>query len=661
MYSIILITMAAGLSALAFGGYLTWGILKKETGTARMREISDVIHEGSRVFLKEQYKIASISVMILTLILAIFLGSFVAVAFLVGAISTAFAGYMGMGIATRANVRTANAARKSLAEALNIAFHGGVIMGLSVIALGLLGVSILYFINPNPSQIVGFGFGSSVIALFARVGGGIFTKAADVGADLVGKVERGIPEDDPRNPAVIADQVGDNVGDVAGMGADLFQSYVCALIATMVIGSIAYPPPIYGAKGITFPILMGVIGIFATMFGALLVRTKKDPLMAVNKGLFATGIFATIGFYFLAQQIFGILTIFYAMLSGIMAAILIGIITQYYTSYERPPVKEIARAAKSGPAINIITGLAIGLRSSAPTIIVVCGAILAAYSFAGLYGILLAVMGMHAITGMIVAVDSYGPIVDNAGGIVEMSGLGKEVREITDKLDSVGNTTKAITKAFAISDAALAELALFTAFFAAAGIQVISITDPIIVVGLFIGGAIPFILCAFCLQAVGKAAFGIVEEVRRQFREIKGLMEGEVKPDYARCVDISTINALKEMIAPVILAVIAPIAVGFALGPEALGGLLAGSVASGLLLAIFMANTGNAWDNAKKYIEAGYLGGKGSETHKAAVVGDTVGDPFKDTAGPSLNVLIKMMNTIALLFAGLFLAHAILI
>jgi len=653
---LLIVAPIAVLSALTFSGYLAKRILKQETGTARMMEISGIIHKGSGVFLKRQYKVASIFIIVLTLILASVLGNFVAMAFLIGAISTALAGYMGMSIATRANVRTANAARKSLAEALNIAFRGGAITGLSVIALGLLGVSILYHINPDPSQIVGFGFGSSVIALFARVGGGIFTKAADVGADLVGKVEKGIPEDDPRNPAVIADQVGDNVGDVAGMGSDLFQSYVCVLIAAMVVGNITH-----GMKGIIFPILMCVIGIFATILGVLLVRTKKDPLVAVNKGLFATGILATIGFYFLSQQIFGNLTIFYAMLSGIMAAILIGLITQYYTSYERSPVKEIASAAQSGPAIGIITGLSTGLRSSAPTIIVVCGAILVAYSFAGLYGILLAVMGMHAITGMIVAVDSYGPIVDNASGITEMSGLGEKVREITDKLDSVGNTTKAITKAFAISDAALAELALFTAFFAVAGIKIISITDPIVVVGLFIGGTIPFVLSAFCLEAVGKAAFGIVEEVRRQFREIEGLMEGKAKPDYAKCIDISTINALKGMIAPVILAVIAPIAVGFTLGPEALGGLLAGSVTSGLILAIFMSNAGNAWDNAKKYIETGYLGGKGSETHKAAVIGDTLGDPFKDTASPSLNVLIKLMNTIALLFAEYFLIYTLFV
>ena len=621
-----------------------------------MKEISDMIHEGSVVFLKRQYKIALTSVVILTSILALVLGGFVALAFLTGALSTALAGYLGMSIATRANVRTAHAARKSLAEALDIAFHGGALMGLSVIALGLLGVSVLYYANPDPSQIVGFGFGSSVMALFARVGGGIFTKAADVGADLVGKVEKGIPEDDPRNPAVIADQVGDNVGDVAGMGADLFQSYACALIATMVVGDIAY-----GEKGVTFPLLMCAIGIFATILGSFFVRTKEDPLRAVNKGMFATGILATGGFYLLTQRIFGVSSIFYATLCGIVAAILIGLVTQYYTSYERSPVREIARATQSGPAINIMTGLATGLGSSAPTIVIVCGAILVAYSLADLYGILLAVMGMHAITGMIVAVDSYGPIVDNAGGIVEMSGLSKGAREITDKLDSVGNTTKAITKAFAISDAALAELALFTAFFAAAGIRVITITNPIIVIGLFIGGSIPFTLCALCLHAVGKAAFGIVEEVRRQFREIGGLMEGKVKPDYARCIDISATTALKEMIAPVVLAVIAPIVVGFVLGPEALGGLLAGSITSGLLLAIFMSNTGNAWDNAKKYVEAGHFGGKGSETHKATVIGDTVGDPFKDTASPSLNVLIKLMNTIALLFAGYFLAYGILI
>jgi len=647
----------AGFSAMAFAGYLASRILKHETGTARMKEIYDAILVGAVAYLNRQYKTAIAFVVTLAIITAYFLGFFTAFALIMGALFGTASAHIGMNVAVRANVRTAQAARSSLNNALRIAFHGGAITGLSVLGLVVLGLSGLYFISGDPVKIVGFGFGASITALFARVGGGIYTKAADVGADLVGKVEVGIPEDDPRNPAVIADNVGDNVGDVAGMGADLFQSYACAMIASMIVGQITY-----GLKGIIFPLLMGAVGIFATILGTFFVRMKNEenPLIALNKGIFVTGISSIIAFYFLAQQVIGTLDVFYAMLSGIVAAILISLATQHYTSYHRRPVQAIARAAQAGPAINIITGLATGLRTTAPAIIIISAAILVSYKCADLYGILITVIGMHAATGMIIAIDSYGPITDNASGIVEMSGLGPEVREITDKLDSAGNTTKTICKVIAITDAALAELALFTAFFKEAGLEIISITNPYVVVGLFIGGALPFVLCSFCLQAVGKATFEMVEEVRRQFREIPGLVEGLAKPDYSRCVDISTRTALREMIAPVILAVISPLLMGFVFGPETLGGLLAGSITSSILLAVFMANTGSAWDNAKKYIEAGYLGGKGTTAHAAAVIGDTVGDPLKDTAGPSLNALVKSMNTISLLFAEYFLAYAIL-
>lgn len=579
-----------------------------------------------------------------------------AFSFILGATTTSLAAHIGMSVAVRANVRTANAARSGMSHSLDVAFRGGAVIGLSVIGLALLGVSIVYVLIPDPVEFVAFGTGSSLTALFARVGGGIFTKSADVGADLAGKVEIGIPEDDPRNPAVIADNVGDNVGDVVGMGADLFQTYVAALIAAMVVGTRMG----YGEMGAIFPLLMCSIGIFATILGTLAVRTKMNPYGAINKGMLTTGIIAAIAFFFLADRFMGGLSMFFVMLSGIVLAVLIGIVTQHYTSYDRQPVQTIAKAAQSGPAISIITGLGIGLMSPAPIILVIAAVTLGAWFLVGVYGVSIAVVGMHAMTGMIVAVDSFGPITDNARGIVQMSGLGSDVMEKVDKLDSVGNTTKAISKAFAISDASLAELALFTAFFAYVGLGIISITQPRVIIGLFIGGMIPFVLCSWILKSVGKGAFEMVEEVRRQFREIKGLMVGETKPDYARCVDISTRTALREMAKPAILAVTAPIVVGLILEVEALGGLLAGAIISGLLLAIFMATTGNAWDNAKKYIEAGNLGGIDTPAHKAAVIGDTVGDPLKDAAGPSLTALIKSMNTVALLFAPYFLLYTLL-
>jgi len=656
MDPLLLIPVFSALSALAFAGYLTWDVLKRDVGTEQMRDVSAAILLGSRAFLKRMNRTMAIFVAILAAIFGIALYPWAAFAFVLGATTTALASHIGMNVAVRANVRTANSARRSFSDSLETAFRGGAVMGLSVIGLGLLGVSILYIVRLDPVDIVAYGTGSSLTALFQRVGGGIYTKSADVGADLVGKVEAGIPEDDPRNPAVIADNVGDNVGDVAGMGADLFQTYVAALIASMVVGTRVG----YGEMGAIFPLLMCSVGVFATIFGVLVARAKRDPYGVINKGMFTTGAIAAVAFYFLADVFMGGLKMFFVMLSGIILALLIGFITQYYTSYYRKPVRTIAEAAQSGPAISIITGLGIGLASAAPTILVIGLVILVAWYFIGVYGVSIAVVGMHAVTGMIVAVDSYGPITDNARGIVQMCGLGPHAMEITDRMDSAGNTTKAISKAFAISDASLAELALFTAFFAYVGLEVISITEPKVIIGLFIGGMIPFVLCSWNLKAVGKGAFEMVKEVRRQFREIPGLMEGRAKPDYARCVDISTVTALREMVKPATLAFTSPIVIGLILGVEALGGLLAGAIISGLLLAIFMATTGNAWDNAKKYIEAGHLGGSGTPTHKAAVIGDTVGDPLKDTAGPSLTALIKSMNTVALLFAPYFLVFVLL-
>jgi K(+)-stimulated pyrophosphate-energized sodium pump len=648
---LIIFTTVSAISALAFAGYLAWNIFKKETGTAHMREISDAIREGSKTYLKRQTKTAAVFIAVLASVLFFTLGSFTAFAFILGVAATALAGYIGMSAAVRANARTANSAKASLGDALKIAFRGGAINGLFVVGLGLLGISMLYSLNPNPIQLFGFGFGSSVMALFARVGGGIFTKAADIGADLVGKIEVGIPEDDPRNPAVIADNVGDNVGDVAGMGSDLFQSSVSTLIACMVAGVMLG----YGMNGVILPLLMGVAGVLATILGILMVRTGgESPLWAINKGLFTAGIVALVIFYFATQLTFGSLNIFYAIFVGTVKALFLALVVQYYTSYNQPPTREIAKAAQSGAAVNILTGLAAGFMSTAPIVIIIAASILTSYYFAGLYGVLLAALGMHAITGMTVAIDSYGPITDNASGIVEMANLGSETRETTERLDSVGNTTKTMCKIFAITDATLSELTIFIIYFVAIGLTTISITEANVVVGLLIGGALPFILSSLCLKAVGNAAFKMIHEVRRQFREIKGLMRGKAKPDYVKCIDISTNAALKGMAAPVILAITTPLAIGLTLGVEALGGLLAGSIVSAMLIATFMANVGGAWDNAKKYIEAGHLGGMGTPTHAAAVVGDMVGDPFKDTAGPSLDILISVMNTIALLFAQYF-------
>ena len=670
MDKIIYLAPVMAVLALLFAVYKIVYVGKQDAGNDRMKEIAGSISDGARAFLFAEYKILVVFIVVLFVAIGLGLRNWItAGCFICGAVFSILAGYIGMNVATKANVRTANAAQHGMNRALAIAFSGGSVMGMCVVGLGLLGASVLYIITKNTEVLFGFSLGASSIALFARVGGGIYTKAADVGADLVGKVEAGIPEDDPRNPAVIADNVGDNVGDVAGMGADLFESYVGAIISAMTLGIATSTLELFDNKAmnILFPLVISACGILASIIATFFVRGKdgSNPHKALKMGSYVSALLVVVASIVLSKTMLGSYDSAWAIIAGLAVGLVIGIITEIYTSGDYKSVKKIAHQSETGSATTIISGIAVGMMSTWIPVVLICVAIFISYKCADLYGIALAAVGMLSTTGITVAVDAYGPIADNAGGIAEMSGLDHSVREITDKLDAVGNTTAAMGKGFAIGSAALTALALFVSFAEAAKVEIggelvklseagISILDPAVVIGLLIGGMLPFVFSAMTMDSVSKAANKMIEEVRRQFREIPGIMEGKGKPDYKKCVSISTTAALKEMLIPGLMAVIVPLAVGFILGPAALGGLLAGALVTGVMMAMFMSNAGGAWDNAKKYIEEGNHGGKGSDAHKAAVVGDTVGDPFKDTSGPSINILIKLMTVVSTVFAAAF-------
>ncbi len=662
----VLVPIAAIIALIFAYGLSSW-IGKMDEGTDRMKEIAGYIREGAMAFLRREYKTMAIVILVLFLVLGFGINWTTAVLYVIGALFSVLAGFFGMQVATKGNVRTASAAMSGgMNQALKVAFRSGAVMGLCVVGLGLLGIGGVFVVLgiKSASVITGFGLGASSMALFGRVGGGIYTKAADVGADLVGKVEAGIPEDDPRNPAVIADNVGDNVGDVAGMGSDLFESYVGSIISAITL-AVVIPTikPLFGYEfdlpsvaGAVFPLVLSAIGIIASIIGIMFVRGNENsnPASALNAGTYISGAIVVVCSFILSKIFFANFNCAIAIVAGLLVGIVIGKLTEIYTSGDYKHVKKIAEQSQTGPATTIISGYGIGMLSTVWPILMIAVGILVANACAGLYGIALAAVGMLSTAGMVVAVDAYGPVSDNAGGIAEMSQLPHEVRMITDKLDAVGNTTAAIGKGFAIGSAALTALALFASYSQIAELKVISLLQPMVIAGLFIGAMLPFLFSALTMNSVGKAAFQMIEEVRRQFRADAGIMAGTSKPDYARCVDISTKAALKEMVAPGLLAIIAPLAVGIIMGTEALGGMLAGALSSGVLLAIMMANAGGAWDNAKKYIEEGNHGGKGSDAHKAAVVGDTVGDPFKDTSGPSINILIKLMTIVAVVFAPIF-------